>query len=116
LGGGLISESEDNIGRIAFTGLSFQFGIRMFVDNISVTPISFFTFTHPHNPQVADDLSVTYKWSTDLEQFHGHGDTNANGTTVSFDTSTSNGLTTVYSTISGSATDQLFILIEVLLD
>jgi len=116
LGGGLVSESEDNIGRIGFAGLSTQFGVRLFVDDLSVTPISFFTFTHPQNPQPASNLSVAYKWSTDLQQFYGHGDTDANGTTVTFEASTNDDLTTVHTAVSGTATSQLFVLIEVNVD
>ena len=63
-----------------------------------------FTFTHPHNATPADDLTATYRWSTDLQTFHADGASNGAGTTtVDFAQGTpSGGMTTVTATITGT--------------
>ena len=75
-----------------------------------------FSFTHPRNPNQAANLSAAYRWSTDLTDFHGNGDTDANGTTVTFTSSTDEGITTVHAAASGTAIDRLFVLIDVTVD
>ena len=75
-----------------------------------------FTFTHPLNATPADDLTATYRWSTDLQTFYNDGDPNGAGTTtVTFVQGTpSGGMVTVTATISGTVIpDKLFVDVEV---
>jgi hypothetical protein len=75
-----------------------------------------FTFTHPVNICPADDLTATYRWSTDLTSFQDDGAANAGGTTtVTFAPGTpSGGMVTVVATITGSVIpDKLFVDVEV---
>ena len=76
-----------------------------------------FTFTHPLNSNPADDLTATYRWSTDLETFHDDGDPNGAGTTtVTFSDPTPAGgeLFSVTATITGSVIpDKLFVDVKV---
>jgi len=75
-----------------------------------------FSFTHSQNPSPADNLIAAYRWSTNLTDFFGHGETNAEGTSVAFASSTLNGLTTVDATLSGTPTNRLFVRITVTVD
>ena len=75
-----------------------------------------FTFTHPLNATPANDLTATYRWSTDLQTFHGDGVPNGAGTTtVDFVQGTpSGGMVTVTATITGTVVpDRLFVDVEV---
>lgn len=69
-----------------------------------------FTFTHPQGT-LANNLSAAYQWSKDLVTFHPAG--SADGTTVSFLTSTNAGITTVTATVSGTIPAKLFVRVEV---
>ena len=72
-----------------------------------------FTFTHPLNATPADDLTATYRWSTDLLSFHNDGAT-AGGTTVSFSAGTpSGGMVTVTATVTGTPVSALFVDVAV---
>ena len=75
-----------------------------------------FTFTHPLNATPADDLTATYRWSTDLQTFHDDGDPNGAGTTtVTFvQGAPSGGMVTVTATITGTEIpEKLFVDVEV---
>lgn len=73
-----------------------------------------FTFSHPLNDTPADDITASYKWSTDLSTFHGSGAT-VSGTTVSFVPGTpSSGMVDVTANISGTIPDKIFVRLEVL--
>ena len=75
-----------------------------------------FTFTHPLNDTPASDLTVTYRWSTDLVNFHDDEATNGGGTTtVDFSDPVPAGDTfSVTASISGTVIpDKLFVVIEV---
>ncbi|MGB1131408.1 MAG: hypothetical protein ACPG4K_15250 [Haloferula sp.] len=75
-----------------------------------------FTFTHPLNATPADDLTATYRWSTNLQDFYDDGDPNGAGTTtVDFAQGTpSGGMVTVTATITGTVIpDKLFVDVEV---
>ena len=75
-----------------------------------------FTFTHPLNATPADDLTATYRWSTDLQTFYNDGDPNGAGTTtVTFVQGTpSGGMVTVTATITGTEIpDKLFVTVAV---
>jgi hypothetical protein len=75
-----------------------------------------FTFTHPQTGTIADDLTATYQWSVDLQNFYDDGDSNGAGTTtVDFAQGTpSGGMVTVTATISGTVIpDKLFVDVEV---
>ena len=73
-----------------------------------------FTFTHPINATPAGDTTAVYRWSKDLSTFHNDGSTDADGTTLTVSQgSVSNGTVTVTATLSGTATDRVFIRIEV---
>lgn len=74
-----------------------------------------FTFTHPQG-SLAGDLTATYRWSTDLQTFHTDGETSG-GRTVSFSHQPNpvvpGTTTTVTATVTGSATERLFVIVEV---
>ncbi len=75
-----------------------------------------FTFTHPQTGTIADDLTAAYRWSKDLQTFNADGASDGAGTQVDFtvqlDTPQA-GTTTVTATITGTATDRLFVDVEV---
>jgi hypothetical protein len=74
-----------------------------------------FTFTHPQNPSPASDLTATYRWSTNLTNFHLNGGTSG-GTTVNFTAepnTPSPGLTRVTATATGTLPDRLFVDVKV---
>jgi methionine-rich copper-binding protein CopC len=74
-----------------------------------------FTFTHPQNASPATDLTASYRWSTDLSTFHLGGATSG-GTAVNFTTQANTpapGFTRVTATITGTATNQLFVRVNV---
>ncbi|MGB1129121.1 MAG: hypothetical protein ACPG4K_03645, partial [Haloferula sp.] len=78
-----------------------------------------FTFTHPLNATPADDLTATYRWSTDLQTFTDDGNSNGAGTTtVNFVQGVpAGGMVTVTATITGSVIpDKLFVDVEVTQD
>lgn len=80
------------------------------------TATNTFTFTHPVNATPAEDLTATYRWSTDLSTFHDGGASNASGTTtVTFTPGTpSGGEVTVEAAITGSVIpDRLFVDVKV---
>lgn len=80
------------------------------------TAANTFTFTHPLNPAPSDDLSATYRWSTNLLDFYDDGNPNGAGTTaVSFaQGAPSNGMVTVTATITGSVIpSKLFVDVKV---
>ena len=73
-------------------------------------------FTHPQNATPADDLTAAYRWSTDLITFHPGGVFDGDGTRVDFSpqlNTPASGITTVTATLTGTPTDQLFVIIEV---
>lgn len=75
------------------------------------------TISHPQNATPADDIAGPfYMWSKDLVTFYGDGDTDGAGTTVDFVPSVNDpvtGVTTVAATVSGTATDKLFMTVSV---
>jgi lysophospholipase L1-like esterase len=77
-----------------------------------------FTFTHPQGT-LAGDLTAAYQWSKDLSDFHADGGTDGGGTRVDFtaapDTPTP-GTTTVTATVTGIATSEIFIRVQVTQD
>jgi len=72
-----------------------------------------FTFTHPQNATPAAGVTAAYRWSKDLTTFHGHGQTDGDNTTVSFNAVTNLGITTVTATVTGTATVKLFVDVKV---
>jgi hypothetical protein len=75
-----------------------------------------FTFTHPQNATQASDLTASYRWSKDLASFLASGATDGAGTTVAFTTQAntpSPGITTVTATVTGTATNKLFVRVNV---
>jgi autotransporter-associated beta strand protein len=73
-----------------------------------------FTFTHPQNASPAIGVSAAYRWSKDLATFHGHGQSDGDDTTVSFNAVTNAGVTTVTATVTGTATAKLFVDVKVI--
>ena len=74
------------------------------------------TFTHPLNATPADDLTASYQWTTNLQDFHDDGAPNGAGTTtVTFTQGApSGGMVTVTATITGTVVpDQLFVVVGV---
>jgi lysophospholipase L1-like esterase len=77
-----------------------------------------FTFTHPQGT-LADNLTAAYRWSKDLQTFYGNLSTDGDGTTVEFTVqldTPSLGTTTVTATVTGTATDKLFVNVGVIKD
>lgn len=75
-----------------------------------------FTFTHPQNATPASDLTASYRWSKDLASFLASGAADGAGTTVTFTTQAntpSPGFTTVTATVTGTATSNLFVRVNV---
>jgi hypothetical protein len=72
-----------------------------------------FTFTHPQNATPATGVTGTYRWSKDLTTFRTHGQTDGDGTTVNFTTSTTAGITTVTATVTGTPAAKLFVDVKV---
>ncbi|MCX6876373.1 MAG: Ig-like domain-containing protein [Verrucomicrobia bacterium] len=74
-----------------------------------------FTFTHPQGA-LASDLTVGYRWSTDLVTFHNDG-ASTGGTTVTFSTVPdpveAGTPTTVTATVTGTPVQKLFLRVEV---
>jgi methionine-rich copper-binding protein CopC len=73
-----------------------------------------FTLTHPQGTPAAD-LSVSYRWSTNISAFHLGGGTSG-GTTVTFTTEAntpSPGFTRVTATVTGMLPDRLFVDVKV---
>ena len=73
-----------------------------------------FTFTHPQNASPASDLTISYRWSTDLATFHNDGATSG-GTTVSFVPQPNTPVadtTTVTATATGTAVSSLFVILQ----
>jgi hypothetical protein len=71
-----------------------------------------FTITHPRNAAPASDVSVAYRWSKDLANFHAGGASDDVGTTVTFTAQPSvpsPGVTTVTATVTGTAAHRLFV-------
>jgi hypothetical protein len=71
-------------------------------------------FTLP-NEDISSSADVVYKWSTDLENWYGHGET-ANGVTVTFTKAAdtpSAGTSTVTATASGTSLGKVFIKVDV---
>ena len=84
--------------------------------SVSSTGSGTFTVTHPQGT-LADDLTASYRWSTDLQTFLADGATDGNGTTIDFtvqpDTPVA-GTTTVTATVSsGPVPATLFVDVEV---
>jgi hypothetical protein len=72
-----------------------------------------FTFSHPQNANPASDVTAAYRWSKDLATFRSQGETDGDGTTVTFNAVTSAGVTTVTATVTGTATAKLFVDVKV---
>jgi hypothetical protein len=72
------------------------------------------SFSHPLNPVLAEDISVAYEWSTDLQTFHANGAT-VGDTTVAFTSSEDLQilLNTVTANITGTVPTSLFIRVSV---
>lgn len=74
-----------------------------------------FTFTHPQGV-LAGDLAASYQWSKDMQTFHNDLTTDAAGTTVGFTVQANTpvpGTTTVTATVTGTASDRLFLRAKV---
>jgi hypothetical protein len=76
-----------------------------------------FGFTHPQNADPASDITEpAYEWSKDLVTWNADGDTDIDGTKVDFAPSLDDpveGMTTVTATVSGTASDKLFMRVSV---
>ncbi len=99
-------------------GLENYFGTNpgVFSQGIIVGQLSgsTFTFSHPLSDTPADDITASYKWSTNLATFHNGGDM-VNGTTVNFiQGSPSGGTVGVTANISGTVPERIFVILEVL--
>ena len=80
--------------------------------NLNSSPGSF-SFTHPLNANPATNITGGYRWSTDMQTFHDGGQTNAQGTIVSFTRSAPvSGIVTVQAAVTGTPAAKLFIAIR----
>lgn len=86
-------------------------------DNIAYdngNTVSTFSFSHTYNATTAEDVSIAYKWSTSLPNFHSGGES-SNGNTVNFTSENdmpSTGEKTVTAIIEGTLPKQTFFMIE----
>lgn len=72
------------------------------------------SFTHPLNPVLSEDVSITYEWSTDLQSFHASGDTVGDTTVVLTPSENLQVLlTTVTANITGTVPANLFVRVSV---
>lgn len=120
--GGLTGLNDDPDGDGSDNGVENYFGTNPGVFSQGLvagsvnTGAKTFTFTHPLNGTPASDLTATYRWSTDLANFHDDGSPDGAGTTtVTFsDPIPAGEVFSVTATISGSVTpDKLFVAIKV---
>lgn len=90
---------------------------RVGYDNIAYdngSSISTFSFSHAYNANSAEDISIEYKWSTNLPNFYSGG-VSSNGNTVNFtseDDMPSTGEKTVTAIIEGALPEQTFFKLE----
>lgn len=68
-----------------------------------------FAFTHPQNSTASDRITGDYRWSKNLANFHCHGQSDGDGTTVSFNNVTNGGIITGSSTVTVDPTYKLFV-------
>jgi len=71
-----------------------------------------FSIVHPRNTSLTDDISASYYWSTDLQNWNASGAA-SNGTTVEISTSNSGSNTTATANVSGTEPDNIFIKVSV---
>ena len=72
------------------------------------------SFTHPLNPVLSEDVSITYEWSTDLQSFHASGATVGDTTVVLTPSENLQVLlTTVTANITGTVPANLFVRVSV---
>ncbi|MDX1679244.1 MAG: InlB B-repeat-containing protein [Akkermansiaceae bacterium] len=119
--GGLTGFSDDSDGDGLSNGIENYLGTDPSAHNAgitlgTVTPgvETTLTFTHPLNDSPAGDLVAAYTWAKDLATFHADGQTDADGTTVTFVQSPpSDGQVTATATVTGTVAPSIFVRIEV---
>lgn len=119
--GSLDGFEEDPDGDGKPSGLENFFGTRPdLADAAGLTLISStastVTFSHPANPDLAEDLAAVYQWSTDLQTFRDGGTADLAGTVVNFSADENNptaGTTTVTATVGGPvAAERIFVRVR----
>lgn len=109
--------SDDPDGDGIKNGLENLFGTDPDVASVGVVPqqadVNTFTFTHPQSPVPAEDIAGPfYRWSKNLTAFFADGASDGDGTTVNFSVQTNPPtLATVTATITGPATNKLFVTV-----
>jgi hypothetical protein len=97
-------------------GVENIFGTDPSVSNSGITQIAksgnSVSFQHPRNAAPAGDLVATYRWSSDLVNWHDSGE-ESGGATVTFATTPSGEVANVTATITGTAPAKLFTRLEV---
>ena len=81
------------------------------ISNVTKTS-SGVSMQHTTNSNVADDVTASYLWSTDLSTWNASGES-VNGTTVTIDSQDTNGTTTATATVTGTSPDDVFIKVSV---
>lgn len=117
--GGLTGFADDYDGDNIPNGLENYFGTDpslastgVVTGTVATGASTTFTFSHPLSTDPASNITVAYIWSKNLTSFHDNGATD-DGTTVTVVQGTpSNGRVTATVTVTGNATDRLFVKVQ----
>jgi alpha-D-xyloside xylohydrolase len=110
--------NEDADGDGLKNGLENVFGTNPGVSNEGVKQIGFngtvMTFQHPQNALVAGDIDVSYRWTTDLVNFHESGATTDGCTAVlsAAENDPVQGTTTVSAVLSGNVPSKFMVVVR----
>jgi hypothetical protein len=95
-------------------GIEHVFGTNPKVPSTGISGVtstaSSLTFRHPLNPDLAEDVSYAYEWSSDLSDWRSAGEADAAGTRVGISPSPrdGNGMVSVVFTVTGGSAATLF--------